>query len=173
MAFAASNAISSGAHTYPEFPEAVDLGHLQHGGADCGNTFGTYDDNSLLHHSLDNEVKFECAVPPQQCANDSSNLYYRTFDGSCNNLAYPGYGMANSRYGRYLKPKYGDGKYSPSRSQSGEALPNPRLLSLALFGDDTVADKSRTMWTMQWGQFVGHDISEQLESNVGKCKRLL
>ncbi|XP_061395316.1 peroxidase-like, partial [Musca vetustissima] len=131
--------------------------------------FGKYSDNSLHNSFENNEVRFECAVPPLSCANDSSNLKYRTFDGSCNNLAYPGYGMANSRFGRYLKPKYGDGQSTPSTSQTGAALPNARLLSLSLFGDQTIPDNDLTTWTMQFGQFVGHDISEQLKPNVDDC----
>ncbi|XP_073814847.1 peroxidase-like [Musca autumnalis] len=170
LSFAASNAIGSEkAHL---FPETLNTSPLQHG-ADHNdgfydNLFGKDSDNSL-YNSLEHEAKFHCAVPPLSCANETSNLYYRTFDGSCNNLAHPGYGIANSRFGRFLKPKYGDGVYTPSRSQSGAELPNPRLLSLALYGDQTVADDTLTLWTMQWGQFLGHDISEQLLSGVDNC----
>jgi hypothetical protein len=37
---------------------------------------------------------------------------YRTYDGSCNNLANPRLGVANTPYGRLLTPKYSDGKYA-------------------------------------------------------------
>lgn len=126
--------------------------------------------DSGIYNSLTGSAKMSCAVPPLTCTNDSSNLYYRTYDGSCNNIAYPGYGMANSRYGRILKPKYGDGKYTPTKSITGAELPNPRLLSLSLYGDDTILDSYHTLLTMQWGQVVGHDISElMMNDGVGKC----
>ncbi|XP_075148302.1 peroxidase-like [Haematobia irritans] len=121
--------------------------------------------NSLIERNS----KFECAFPPRRCGNES--LYYRSYDGSCNNLAYPGYGMAFSRYSRILQPNYGDGKYTPPKSVKGVALPNPRLLSLSLYGDETSMDKFRTMLTMVWGQFVAHDISDFMGSGhlVGDC----
>ncbi|XP_061394514.1 peroxidase-like [Musca vetustissima] len=137
-----------------------------------GNTNGydvTVNEDSDLNSLLEVNNKLECAVPPLSCVNDSSALYYRNFDGSCNNLGRPGYGMANSRYGRILKPRYGDGKYAPSKSRSGAALPNPRELSLSLHGDDTVMDNTRSMLTMQWGQVVAHDMSEMMEGESVDC----
>lgn len=101
-----------------------------------------------------------CAVPPVSCFNDSSNYHFRTYDGSCNNLENPGYGMAKSRYSRILRPNYGDGFYAPSKSSAGNALPNPRVLSLSLYGEDTLSDSYRTLMTMQFGQFVAHDLSQ-------------
>lgn len=126
-----------------------------------------------LSNLIESSAKMSCAVPPLTCGNDTSTLYYRTYDGSCNNLAYPGYGMANTRYGRLLKPKYGDGRYMPTRSATGAALPNPRILSLSLYGDDTFLDESRTLLTMQWGQIVGHDISELMDGAAGKLKIII
>jgi len=35
---------------------------------------------------------------------------YRSYDGSCNNLRNPTWGLANTRYGRLVRPRYGDGK---------------------------------------------------------------
>lgn len=125
-------------------------------------------EDSDLNSLLESANKLECSVPPLSCANDSSALYYRNFDGSCNNLVHPGYGMSNSRYGRILKPKYGDGKYAPSRSRAGKALPSPRELSLSLHGDETFMDSTRSMLTMQWGQVVAHDISEMMEAETSK-----
>lgn len=35
---------------------------------------------------------------------------YRTLDGTCNNLRYPTWGAANTKYGRLVPPKYADGR---------------------------------------------------------------
>ncbi|KAI8119665.1 Peroxidase [Lucilia cuprina] len=126
---------------------------------------GIYGDQTLdnLYNSYLGAMKtaeLECAVPPISCFNDTSNYYFRTYDGSCNNFQFPGYGIAKSRYSRILRPKYGDGQYAPSKSTAGHALPNPRVLSLSLYGEDTLSDSYRTLLTMQFGQFVAHDISQ-------------
>lgn len=38
------------------------------------------------------------------------DVYYRSFDGSCNNLKYPLWGKAGTAYTRLLIPDYADGK---------------------------------------------------------------
>lgn len=48
-----------------------------------------------------------CLAPPAPCTNSK----YRTLDGSCNNLKYPQWGAANTRYGRLVAPRYADGGY--------------------------------------------------------------
>lgn len=111
-------------------------------------------------------VQFECSVPPISCFNDSRNFYFRSYDGACNNLAHPGYGMAKTRYSRIVWPKYGDGQYTPSKSSTGNALPNARALSLSLYGEDTFSDSFRTLMTMQFGQFVAHDISQLAREGI-------
>ncbi|XP_011199103.2 peroxidase isoform X1 [Bactrocera dorsalis] len=114
--------------------------------------------------------KFRCILPPLDCASDSKNFLYRTFDGSCNNFEYSGYGMATSRYKRMLAPKYGDGVYSPTASVTGAPLPNARLLSLGLYGETSLPDDFRTMAFLQWGQLVAHDMTSFLKANItGDC----
>ncbi|XP_013100103.2 peroxidase isoform X1 [Stomoxys calcitrans] len=149
-----------------------DLFHTQNLLPENGQNYRPSDDNRYdeltLNSFIQRSVRLECAFPPKTCANET--LAYRSFDGSCNNLAYPGYGMANSRYSRILNPKYSDGKYLPPKSSSGEALPNAHLLSLSLYGDETYLDSFRTVLTMQWGQFVAHDISDFMShARLGDC----
>jgi hypothetical protein len=49
---------------------------------------------------------------------------YRSFDGSCNNLANPQYGQSNTPYSRFLTPAYADGVSTPRQlAVSGAALP--------------------------------------------------
>uniref|UniRef100_A0A1A9W596 Peroxidase n=1 Tax=Glossina brevipalpis TaxID=37001 RepID=A0A1A9W596_9MUSC len=92
--------------------------------------------------------------------------YFRTFDGFCNNLFFPNYGMTKSRYSRLLPPNYGDGIQAPTRSITGESLPNARLLSLSLYGENTIVDDFRTLMVMQWGQLVAHDLSQFIPPDV-------
>ncbi|XP_013100085.2 peroxidase [Stomoxys calcitrans] len=150
---------------YGPHPEGYDG---DHGYPHHGDEYSDHSRNSIFR-SFEGTAKMECAVPPMTCGNDSSLIYYRSFDGSCNNLAHPGYGMANSRYGRLLKPRYGDGKYTPTKSVTGAALPNARVLSLSLFGEMTRPDYGRTMMTMQWGQLVGHDMGQLMQPDQDDC----
>ncbi|EDW13693.1 peroxidase [Drosophila mojavensis] len=106
---------------------------------------------SSAEHDKPVQQPIKCGVPPQNCLNDTKNLHYRSIDGSCNNLLYPEFGIATSRYKRLLRPAY---------VQNGQTVPNARLLSLSLYGEKTVMDKFRTVASMQFGQFVAHDISQ-------------
>lgn len=71
------------------------------------------------------------------------------------------WGSANNRYGRLLTPRYGDGISSPTTSISGQDLPNSRLVSLIVFGENDVPDPQFTIANMQWGQIMTHDMSMQ------------
>ncbi|XP_017473086.1 PREDICTED: uncharacterized protein LOC108364048, partial [Rhagoletis zephyria] len=51
--------------------------------------------NGIIFSSEKSE-KFQCTSPPSNCGSDSTNFYYRTFDGTCNNFQNPDYGMAKS-----------------------------------------------------------------------------
>ncbi|XP_030564311.1 peroxidase [Drosophila novamexicana] len=101
----------------------------------------------------------KCGIPPRNCLNDTQNLHYRSIDGACNNLLYPEFGIATSRYRRLLRPIY---------MEHGQTVPNARLVSLSLFGEDTLMDKFRTVAAMQWGQFVAHDISQMTTKGAPK-----
>lgn len=85
---------------------------------------------------------------------------YRTSNGSCNNIDYPWWGMAESPYKRLLPPDYDDGVTVP-RIRSylpGKFLPNARRISLIVHKPH----KSVSDWTnmmMFFGQSVAHDLS--------------
>lgn len=89
-----------------------------------------------------------CPASPPQCIKSR----YRTLDGTCNNAQNPLWGSANMRYGRLLTPRYGDGISSPTTSITGQELPNSRLVSLIVFGENDVPDPQFTIANMQWGQ---------------------
>lgn len=108
----------------------------------------------------------ECAKVPVNCANDTKNYYFRSLDGSCNNMAYPAWGMSNTRYIRFVPPRFGDGIHAPRTSVTGEPLPNSRDLSLSLYGEQTLPDHFRTKACLIWGQVLAHDISSLSTSHA-------
>jgi len=85
---------------------------------------------------------------------------YRSFNGSCNNLQYPWWGMAESPYKRLLQQDYDDGVTVP-RIRSflpGKYLPNTRRIALIVHKPH----KSISEWTnmlLWFGQSVAHDLS--------------
>ena len=87
---------------------------------------------------------------------------YRTMDGSCNNLARPTWGRANTCHRRLLPPDYADGIEVPRVAHDSSELPNPRLLSTNLLPFIPLADNKLTSLTMAWGQFIVHDVARTL-----------
>lgn len=85
---------------------------------------------------------------------------FQSFDGSCNNLASPWLGKAETPYKRYEQPTYDD-HLSTSRSKSvnGDQLPNPRVISRLLFNENFQFDNVITHITPMFGQFLAHDIT--------------
>ncbi|CAG2107774.1 unnamed protein product, partial [Medioppia subpectinata] len=79
---------------------------------------------------------------------------YRTPDGSCNNLQRPLWGKFGSTHWKTQNWK------SVSRiSVTGEELPGARVVSLAAATDSNINDKKFTLFVMQWGQFIDHDLT--------------
>jgi len=96
-----------------------------------------------------------CGQAPASCPKDR----YRTYDGSCNNLKYPVWGTPQTPYVRLLPAVYGDGISTPTESKSGKELPLSRVVSLVMFPDAPIHDPKWTLATMQYGQFITHDMS--------------
>ncbi|OXU24803.1 hypothetical protein TSAR_007677, partial [Trichomalopsis sarcophagae] len=84
---------------------------------------------------------------------------YRTYDGSCNNLQIPSWGMANTKYARLLPANYADNVHAPPVAKSGNPLPNARAVSFTLFPDVDIQDRKWTLVAMQWGQIMTHDMA--------------
>ncbi|KAI9560223.1 hypothetical protein GHT06_014237 [Daphnia sinensis] len=86
---------------------------------------------------------------------------YRSFDGTCNNLENPRYGQANTIFQRLMGPaNYADGVSSVRLAQSGAPLPSTRLVSTTVLTNDTVTNNDAVLVTMQWGQFMDHDLTQ-------------
>ncbi|KAL0125820.1 hypothetical protein PUN28_004702 [Cardiocondyla obscurior] len=84
---------------------------------------------------------------------------YRSFDGSCNNLRNPTWGLANTRYGRLVLPRYSDGIRAPSKSIIGANLPLARAVSFMMFPSNDIDDVQYTLLAMQYGQIITHDMA--------------
>jgi len=87
-----------------------------------------------------------CTVPPV-C--NAATLKYRTYDGSCNNLITPLYGVAGTRYNLLF----------PICEPSNNPLPNTRNVSVKIFGFADNVDKQNSMVMVGFSQFLTHDIS--------------
>ena len=97
----------------------------------------------------------------------SSNLKYRTINGTCNNFFYPLNGAAETPFARLLPANYEDGISLPvghTQATSGDFFsppwPSPRLISWRVIEDlksDGNPDDVSVMF-MQWGQFLDHDL---------------
>ncbi|XP_033218454.1 peroxidase-like [Belonocnema kinseyi] len=101
-------------------------------------------------------MDIECGdVSPYQCKESR----YRAFNGSCNNLLHPTWGMPYTRSKRILHAAYADGIRTPRLSLSGKPLPLPRVVSFKLFPNVSMHDKQFTLVTMQYGQVIAEDIT--------------
>ncbi|XP_053677833.1 peroxidase-like [Anopheles nili] len=86
-------------------------------------------------------------------------MKYYQLDGSCNNPLHPRWGSANRPYKRLVAANYADDVSEPAHAQSGSSLPNARKLSMNLFGETEIEHPRNTLVSMQFGQFVAHDLS--------------
>ncbi|CAG9824136.1 unnamed protein product [Phaedon cochleariae] len=103
-----------------------------------------------------------CGTPPHSCG---PNAIYRSYDGACNNLRNPIWGIPNTPYRRLLPANYGDGISLPTTAKGGRALPLARSVSLALYPDVPIFDPIYTLNLMQYSQIVTHDMSRTIGSS--------
>lgn len=106
----------------------------------------------------------QTVCPEAPVCDDSVQTYQ--LDGSCNNLNNPDWGTPNRPYARFVPAQYTDGIWEPALASSGNPLPNVRQLSLHLFGETEMQHPRNTLVSMQFGQFVAHDLSFTAD---GKC----
>ncbi|XP_055946527.1 peroxidase-like [Argiope bruennichi] len=105
----------------------------------------------------------DTALLPDHCQLKKPNVCnesypYRTFNGSCNNLLHPDWGMAVSPFRRLLRAEYADGVSLPRVSVTGEPLPNARYLSNELYTHHSRPRSNHTILTLYFGLFIDHDI---------------
>ncbi|XP_038627579.1 peroxidasin homolog [Tachyglossus aculeatus] len=141
--------------------------HVQHGlMVDLNGT--SYHYNDLVSPQFLNLIANLSGCTAQRRVNNCSDMCfhrkYRTHDGTCNNLQHPMWGASLTAFERLLKAAYENGfnlprGADPRRRYHGHPLPPPRLVSTALMGTEAVTPDARlTHMTMQWGQFLDHDL---------------
>lgn len=64
------------------------------------------------------------------------------------------------------------GFHTPRGSIIGKEYPSARLLSTSLSGNVDMPDPAKTLATMQWGQFIAHDMAHTVVSKMCKYFRL-
>ena len=84
---------------------------------------------------------------------------YRAYNGYCNNVQSPNWGVANRRYLRYLPPDYGDGISIPRQDSRNHFLPSSRQVSLTVHTDSDLPHPHLMAITAVWGEFIYHDVS--------------
>ncbi|CAO4384089.1 unnamed protein product [Caenorhabditis nigoni] len=90
---------------------------------------------------------------------------YRSYDGQCNNQENPWWGVSEMAFLRLLPPRYENGFNTPvgwekGKMYNGYQVPNARKVSRVLIGtDETTPHSHLSAMTMQWGQFIDHDLT--------------
>lgn len=90
----------------------------------------------LKNYTAEDITQVSCAGGHIKRPSCSSRNSYRSVDGTCNNLERPLDGRAGDCMLRLLPPDYKDGISQFRTSTDGSALPNARVLSTQLFGQD-------------------------------------
>uniref|UniRef100_F1KTR8 Peroxidasin n=1 Tax=Ascaris suum TaxID=6253 RepID=F1KTR8_ASCSU len=91
---------------------------------------------------------------------------YRSYDGQCNNMEHPFWGVAQTPFRRNLPPIYENGfntpvGWDPEKLYFGFKKPNPRSVSLKLISTEHITPHhGYTAMMKQWGQFLAHDIEQ-------------
>ncbi|GBM89563.1 Peroxidasin [Araneus ventricosus] len=93
---------------------------------------------------------------------DFNSPFYRSMDGSCNNLEHPCWGKSGEPYQRWLPPVYADGVNEMRRRADGGPLPSPRqvyqwLVSQTQQGPNTTYPTLSNL-AVFWGQMMAHEI---------------
>ncbi|XP_059350178.1 chorion peroxidase-like [Daphnia carinata] len=128
---------------------------------------------ALAAGTLSNEdASVRQATPLPAAPTCDPNYRYRTFDGTCNNLSFPRFGQAGTIFQRLMGPATYSNDLSAIRlAKSGNPLPSTRLVSTTVTVSSSVFDYDTALITMQWGQFMDHDLTQtpQFTITVGCC----
>ena len=113
------------------------------------------------------------------CTFPAVNIF-RTYDGSCNNMANQNQGATFTPFRRILPAQYEDG-FSTARGAMqnygtglltvgpfNPPIPSPRFISRKVILDMPVDEPPVSHMVMQWGQFMAHDMSQASGLN-GAC----
>lgn len=111
----------------------------------------------LLDNKISDSLPKECVEESLPC---DHTFPFRSFTGWCNNLKHPEYGTSMRVFDRFLEPVYEDGVSTPRRkAKSQKPLPIPRAVSTNIHNDVSAPHIRYALVTMQWGQFLDHDLT--------------
>ena len=99
--------------------------------------------------------------------------WYRTFDGTCNNLCKVAQGSAGSKFVRFVPPAFQNGQ-GPRFASVVQPflLENARTLSNTVFLSTSAnagAAPNFTHMTMAWGSFIDHDFTLTASNQTQGC----
>lgn len=117
-----------------------------------------------LSDYFEDQIASEFHTVHAQCLQDDMpcdhTFPFRGITGWCNNLKHPDYGTSYRTFERVLPPKYEDGISIPrQKSKSGRFLPSGRVISTSIHFDVSNPHVRYALATMQWGQFLDHDLT--------------
>ncbi|XP_032794174.2 peroxidase isoform X6 [Daphnia magna] len=117
----------------------------------------------------DASVRQAAPLPPAPTCDPTYR--YRTFDGTCNNLNFPRFGQAGTIFQRLMGPAtYANDLSAIRLAKSGNPLPSTRLISTTVTVNSSVFDYDAALITMQWGQFMDHDLTQTPQFTItGGC----
>ena len=88
-----------------------------------------------------------------------SKSFYRTIDGSCNNLQNPWWGKRETPFKRLLEAAYTDIVDEPRKySKTGKPLPNARFIAMNMHDSYDIYSEYSS-FLPHFGQFLDHDIT--------------
>lgn len=109
-----------------------------------------------------------CVTSPP-CHAKLLGFRYRAIDGVCNNPNVGAWGAAKQPMERLVPPAYEDGVWAPRvHAVDGSLLVSPRAISATLFPDIDRPHPQLNLLTMQFGQFLSHDITQS--GSTLRCK---
>uniref|UniRef100_A0A7I4Y6P2 peroxidase n=2 Tax=Haemonchus contortus TaxID=6289 RepID=A0A7I4Y6P2_HAECO len=98
------------------------------------------------------------------------NAYFRTMDGTCNNLHHPLRGAAYRPYTRLLPTVYDNALSEPVGSLIPNLRPSPRAITRHLTSSHaSVVSEDYNAMVMQFGQFISHDMAKTTLVPSAKC----
>uniref|UniRef100_A0A0K0EPD5 peroxidase n=2 Tax=Strongyloides stercoralis TaxID=6248 RepID=A0A0K0EPD5_STRER len=125
-------------------------------------------DNIFLSFLSQRQCGVETVV--KDCSNSMCyHKFFRTLDGSCNNLKHPTWGAGKTRYLRLLPPLYEDNISIPVGTRN-IFRPSPRSITRYLLNHDKNVFSNFNQLAMQWGQFISHDILFNGRSDFCSCQ---
>nr|XP_018909483.1 PREDICTED: peroxidase-like [Bemisia tabaci] len=130
---------------------------------------GFYPRNFTPQPNKDQDIADKC-IKIDNCDKERHSRY-RTYDGKCNNLNFPMWGMKDSGLLRLLAPQYADGKRTHRRAQDGGELPNARLCRTQILKDKIILNKKISYLFVVFAQWISHDtcITSEASGNLANC----